>query len=99
MAHLECETKEEFGRIKEPWDTNAPDRATDPESLEKGRQIAAIIVLKRLWRQYFKWQALSVSDCPVANLFSEEATMEETETEEEDEEEDDEEEEDDDDEM
>ena len=75
MAHLEAETKAEFPRIKEFWAIHAPNRARDPVSLEKGRQLAAIIVLRRLWRQYCKWKVIEVSDCPVKNLFTEGATF------------------------
>ena len=46
-AHLEAETSREFKRIQEPWELHAPKRATDPDSLEKGRQLAAIIVLRK----------------------------------------------------
>ena len=75
-AHLEAETKTEFPRISEPWDKNAPgNRATDPQSLEKGRQEAGRIVLRRPWRQYCKWKVIELSDCPVKNLCTEGATL------------------------
>ena len=75
MAHLEAETKSEFPRISEPWTTHAPNRARDPQSLEKGRQLAGIIVLRRLWGQYCKWKVIELSDGPVKNLFPEGATL------------------------
>lgn len=74
-GHLQALTKYEFPRISEPWDLHGVKRVRGGESLAAGKRMAAVTLLRRLWRQYCKWKSLKLSCCPVKNLFPEGATL------------------------